>query len=246
MVFPFSKSLSNSSQLDYIPSCTLTRTRWVSTNEPCEAFDSYAATKVVDGQEIVLGLWEVRDINDTPGPSNIVKWMCLSYASHSTILRVSKMFDPRHVEYICHLPDILHKWHPELSHYCPSTPINLLGNEARPTRWSHSRQEAERSVGILHLQWNPHTDRLFHIPPIQYSQVEKRAKCIPVICYFECSALTHQGVEDVFQEAMRVVCKYQFSNNRWNFVNVTLTANAELKKGGSLTKKKKSFIIFWR
>jgi Ras-related C3 botulinum toxin substrate 1 len=38
----------------------------VSTNEPCEAFDSYAATEVVDGQEIVLGLWEVRDINDTP------------------------------------------------------------------------------------------------------------------------------------------------------------------------------------
>ena len=81
------------------------------------------------------------------------------------------------------------QWYTEANYYCPDAPIILVGTE-------------------LHLKNNKETIdemRDKKLSPITYEQGLQMMKKIGAVKYLECSAKTHVGVQEVFDEAIRAV-----------------------------------------
>lgn len=79
------------------------------------------------------------------------------------------------------------KWHPEVSHHCPNTPIILVGTK------SMLREDPEILTDL----------DAKHLAPISFERGALMAKEIGAIKYMECSSLHQQGLEAVFDEAAR-------------------------------------------
>ena len=73
------------------------------------------------------------------------------------------------------------KWHPEITHHTPHAPILLVGTK-------------------LDLRDDPS-----HKNPITYTEGMDLQKRIGAERYFECSALTRTGLQQIFEEACRIV-----------------------------------------
>ncbi|CAM1330736.1 Uncharacterised protein g10376 [Pycnogonum litorale] len=80
--------------------------------------------------------------------------------------------------------DAIHaKWIPEIRHHCPKTPIILVGTKIDLRDDPESSNVVTRKMG------------------------QKLASRIKVSKYVECSALTKDGLKEVFEEAVRAVLK---------------------------------------
>jgi len=76
------------------------------------------------------------------------------------------------------------KWSPEINHHAPDTVRLLVGTK-------------------LDLRENQQTGRQYE--PINYARGSQMSKDIGAAGYFECSALTQQGLKAVFDESIRAV-----------------------------------------
>ncbi|PIK33118.1 hypothetical protein BSL78_30065 [Apostichopus japonicus] len=81
------------------------------------------------------------------------------------------------------------KWYPEIHHHCPNVPIVLVGTQV------HLRDDSTTND---RLQRNKQS-------PITFVQGKAMSEKIGAVKYAECSALTHQGIKTVFDEAIRAV-----------------------------------------
>ncbi|XP_070498357.1 ras-related protein Rac1-like [Chironomus tepperi] len=77
------------------------------------------------------------------------------------------------------------KWLPEIRHHCPHTPIILVGTKL------DLRSDKRRKKDIKEH-------------PITYPQGCGLAKKIGALKYMECSALTQKGLNELFDEVIRV------------------------------------------
>merc|ERR1712137_753852 len=140
-------------------------------------FDNYSANVMVDGKPINLGLW------DTAGQEDYDRLRPLSYPQTDVFLICYSIISPASFE------NVKAKWHPEIQHHNPNTPIILVGTE-------------------LDLRDDKETiDRLAEkkLAPITYDQGLLMAKEIKAVKTLECSALTQKGLKTVFDEAIRAV-----------------------------------------
>ncbi|XP_030828131.1 rho-related protein racA [Strongylocentrotus purpuratus] len=80
-------------------------------------FDNYASNVIVNGVPYSLGLW------DTAGQEDYDRLRPLSYPQTDVFL-ICYSVDNR--DSFLHVED---KWYPELTHYCPKTPIVLVGTK---------------------------------------------------------------------------------------------------------------------
>lgn len=80
-------------------------------------FDNYAASVMVDGKPISLGLW------DTAGQEEYDRLRPLSYPQ-SDVFLVAFSIDSR-----TSFENARAKWIPEVKHYCPGVPIVLVGTK---------------------------------------------------------------------------------------------------------------------
>ena len=78
------------------------------------------------------------------------------------------------------------KWVPEIRHYCPRVPFLLVGTQA------DLREDEATLVKLAKNQQRP----------ISREAGEKMAKSVKAAKYMECSALTREGVKNVFDEAI--------------------------------------------
>jgi len=140
-------------------------------------FDNYSANVSVDNKTISLGLW------DTAGQEDYDRLRPLSYPQTDVFLICFSLVSPPSYE------NVRTKWHPEISHHAPSTPILLVGTKL-DLREDHATIEKLRERRMA---------------PIQYSQGVSISKDIGAIKYLECSALTQKGLKTVFDEAIRAV-----------------------------------------
>ncbi len=81
------------------------------------------------------------------------------------------------------------KWFPEIRHYCPRTPVILVG-----TKIDLRDDEEEREK----LASNK-------MRPASSADGEAMADEYEAVKYVECSALTQQGLKNVFDEAIKAV-----------------------------------------
>ena len=144
-------------------------------------FDNYAANVFVDGTVVQLNLW------DTAGQEDYDRLRPLSYPQTDVFLLCFSLISPASYE------NVKAKWYPEVTHYCPDTPIILVGTK-KDLRDNHQITKAltEKSQA-----------------PITYPQGLKLGKDVSAVRYIECSALTQKGLKSVFDEAIRATLQPQ-------------------------------------
>lgn len=159
-------------------------------------FDNYEATIIVEGKEVKFSLW------DTAGQEGYARIRTLSYPKTDIFLLCFSVVN--HPSFV----NVKDRWYVEIKHHCPNVPIILVGTKA-DLRNDESTLETLRKEGKQ---------------PITEEEANNMVKELGALKYLECSALTRQGLKNVFDEALTsVVCRTDGKNG---------PKNAKKKKGG--------------
>jgi len=138
-------------------------------------FDNYSANVMVDGKPINLGLW------DTAGQEDYDRLRPLSYPQTDVFLVCFSVISNSSFE------NVKTKWVPEIQHHAPNVPILLVGTKSdlrkddNTIKQLNSRQQSMVTV----------------------DGAQRMAKEIGAVNFLECSALTQEGLKQVFDEAIR-------------------------------------------
>ena len=138
-------------------------------------FDNYLMEMMVDTKWIQLELW------DTAGQTDYDRLRPLSYPQADVFVLCFSVVDPPSYQ------NIRIKWYPEVRYHCPDAPIILAGTK-------------------IDLRKQP-IEELDHGAPdlVTHAQGQQLMKDIGAVKYLECSALTHTGLSEVFEEAVKAV-----------------------------------------
>lgn len=117
---------------------------------------------------------------DTAGQEDYDRLRPLSYPSTDVFLVCFSVVAPSSFE------NVREKWFPEVCHHCPGARFLIVGT-----------QTDLRSDPVILSKLQKHRTR-----PITYDQGERLAKELRAVKYVECSALTQQGLKNVFDEAI--------------------------------------------
>jgi Rho family protein len=126
-------------------------------------------------QQQQLSLW------DTAGQEEYDRLRPLSYASASVFILCFAMCN--RASYL----NVASKWHPELKHFCPLTPIVLVGSRA---------DEVTDELHLAHMRKQGHT-------PVTTAEGLEMAKRIGATEYLEVSAKTGANLKEAFDTAIR-------------------------------------------
>eukprot|EP01006_Ploeotia_vitrea_P013137 TRINITY_DN34478_c0_g1_i1.p1 TRINITY_DN34478_c0_g1~~TRINITY_DN34478_c0_g1_i1.p1 ORF type:complete len:194 (+),score=1.75 TRINITY_DN34478_c0_g1_i1:70-651(+) len=142
-------------------------------------FDNYSANVMVDGKAISLGLW------DTAGQEDYDRLRPLSYPGTDIFLVCFAVSSPTTFE------NVSKKWYQEIQHHAPGVPFILVGTKIDLREDPNIIAELEQKKQA----------------PITKTQGEALCHELSGIRYIECSALTQEGLKEVFDEAIRAVFK---------------------------------------
>jgi len=139
-------------------------------------FDNFTTGVEVDGKLINFALW------DTAGQEEYARLRALSYPETDVFLLCFSVVEPSSFE------NIKSKWYPEVTHHCPEAKILLVGTKI-------DLRDDKATLEKLNGEKLPTPD-----------MAHKLAESLSgVRGYFECSALTQEGLKRVFEEAIRAV-----------------------------------------
>ena len=142
-------------------------------------FDNFSANLLVDNRPTCLGLW------DTAGQDTYDRLRPLSYPQTDIFMVVFSVASP------VSLHNTSLKWVPEIRHHCPTTPFILVGNKV------DLRSDPKVIQGLAEADQ----------APVTKAQGQEKAREVAAAAYQECSALTQEGLNDVFDTIVRVVRK---------------------------------------
>ncbi|KAG9119022.1 GTP-binding protein Rho1 [Ceratobasidium sp. 392] len=138
-------------------------------------FENYVADVEVDGKRVELALW------DTAGQEDYDRLRPLSYPDSHVILICFS------VESLDTLDNVQEKWISEVTHFCQGLPVILVGCKK-------DLRHDPRMIEEL---------RKTNQRPVTTEEGRTVAKKIGARHYLECSALSGEGVREVFQRATR-------------------------------------------
>jgi Rho family protein len=138
-------------------------------------FENYVTDCRVDGKSVQLALW------DTAGQEDYERLRPLAYSKSHIILIGFAIDTPDSLD------NVKHKWMEEATTLCPDVPVLLIGLK---------KDLREDPVAIEEM-------RKKSLAFVQTSQGEAVAKEIGARRYLECSSLSGEGVDDVFEAATR-------------------------------------------
>jgi len=140
-------------------------------------FDNYSANVMVDNQAINLSLW------DTAGQEDYDRLRPLSYPQTDVFLASFSIAKLQSFE------NIKTKWWPEIQHHAAGVPIILVGTKC------DLRNDQSKISGL----------NMRGMELVTKEQAEEVAEAIGAVKYCECSALTQQGLKEMFDESIRAV-----------------------------------------
>ncbi|KAL7716479.1 small monomeric GTPase [Entamoeba marina] len=138
-------------------------------------FDNYVANVVVDEKKINLGLW------DTAGQEEYNSLRPLSYPGTDIFLLCYSVVYP--ASYI----NVRDKWVREVFHHCPAAKIMVIGTKTDLREDPKEMQSLQENGETAHVK----------------EDGEKLAKELNALAYMECSALTREGLNEIFEQAIR-------------------------------------------
>jgi len=138
-------------------------------------FDNYSANVMVDGKPINLGLW------DTAGQEDYDRLRPLSYPQTDVFLVCFSVISNSSFE------NVKTKWVPEIQHHAPNVPIVLVGTKSDLRKDDNTiKQLNSRQQSMVTVE-----------------AAQRMAKEIGAVNFLECSALTQEGLKQVFDDAIR-------------------------------------------
>ncbi|CAK8675223.1 unnamed protein product [Clavelina lepadiformis] len=140
-------------------------------------FENYMAKLTYEGRTINLSLW------DTAGQEDFDRLRPLSYPDSDVFVLCFSIISPASFH------NIQEKWIPEIKQHCPNVPIVLVGTKLD----LKSDENVLQQLGSRNLS------------PISSPEGQKLAKEIRAVNYLECSALTQEGLKNVFLAAIDAV-----------------------------------------
>jgi len=138
-------------------------------------FDNYSANVMVDGKPINLGLW------DTAGQEDYDRLRPLSYPQTDVFLVCFSVISKSSFE------NVKTKWVPEIQHHAPNVPIVLVGTKSDLRKDDSTIKQLNSRNQTMVTVENAH----------------RMAKEIGAVSFLECSALTQEGLKQVFDDAIR-------------------------------------------
>lgn len=136
-------------------------------------FETYVQDLTHNGRPVSLALW------DTAGQEEYDRLRPLSYPESNVILVCFAIDCPPSLE------NIIDKWYPEVRHFCPTTPLVLVGLKS-DLRRNRNAQELLKAQGLT---------------PVTFQQATEVADRMGAQ-YMECSSKDDQGVREVFELAI--------------------------------------------
>jgi len=140
-------------------------------------FDNYEATIIVEGKEVKFSLW------DTAGQEGYARIRTLSYPKTDIFILCFSVVN--HPSFI----NVKDRWYVEIKHHCPSVPMLIVGTKS-DLRTDENTLESLKKEGKA---------------PITEEEANAMVKDLGALKYLECSALTRQGLKNVFDEALTSV-----------------------------------------
>ncbi|KAH7713029.1 small GTPase Rac protein 1, partial [Aphelenchoides avenae] len=140
-------------------------------------FDYYTTNVMVDDRAINLSLF------DSAGQEEYDRMRPLSYPNTDCFLLCFNIVNPSSYE------NVRARWYPEIAHHCSGTPVMLVGTK------TDLRDDPEVCIKLQKRR----------LAPITHDQGVQMAKEIGAVKYLECSALTQEGLKELFDEAVRTV-----------------------------------------
>ncbi|XP_015681507.1 rho-related GTP-binding protein RhoD [Protobothrops mucrosquamatus] len=142
-------------------------------------FEKYSAAFHINDKQVHISLW------DTAGQEDYDRLRPLSYNGAHAVIICYDVTNP------ISFNNILTKWYPEANHFCKGIPILLVGCK------TDLRND---KVLVRKLHQN-------QLEPITYQKGEALARNLRAVAYFECSALYHENITDIFTEASRAALR---------------------------------------
>ena len=140
-------------------------------------FDSNSFHIQVDNETISLSLF------DTASGEDYDRLRPLAYPQTDIFLICFSILSPESFK------NVKAKWLPEMIHHCPDVPILLVGTKL-------DLRQDQTPIADLKVQ---------NKTPITHDAGSQLALEIGAVKYLECSARIREGLENVFEEAVRVV-----------------------------------------
>jgi len=144
-------------------------------------FDNYSANVMVDGKPINLGLW------DTAGQEDYDRLRPLSYPQTDVFLVCFSVISRASFE------NVKTKWVPEIQHHAPGVPILLVGTKSDLRKDSNTEKQLQSRGQSM----------------VESEKATAMAKEVGATKYLECSALTQEGLKQVFDDAIRAAMQPQ-------------------------------------
>merc|ERR1712062_590195 len=142
-------------------------------------FDNYSANVMVDGKPINLGLW------DTAGQEDYDRLRPLSYPQTDVFLICFSVVSEASFN------NVRTKWVPEINSHATDVPMILVGTK------SDLRKDKDT---LSQLQGK-------NLNLVPKDAADKQAESLNFVKYLECSALTQEGLKNVFDEAIRAATR---------------------------------------
>lgn len=137
----------------------------------------YLMNEMIDGNPISLVFW------DTAGQEEYDKLRPLIYPGTDILLVCFSISSPTSFE------NISARWKPEITQHIPNAPFILVGTKL-------DLRNDKETVAELRDKF---------MTPISFEQGIQKAKEINALKYLECSALTQEGVKNVFAEVFQAL-----------------------------------------
>ena len=149
-------------------------------------FDNYSANIMINGQPIQLGLW------DTAGQEDYDRLRPLSYPQTDVFLICYSIVNETSLE------NVKHKWSDKIKYHADGVPIILVGTKL------DLRHDSEYVANL-----EAKGKRV-----LKKEEGQEVANQIGAKLHLECSALTQQGLKEVFDKAIQEVLRSQDSGKK--------------------------------